>query len=235
MISGDELRRLREAAGLGLRKFADRSHFTRQYLSLIERGQRPVTSAVLAAYENVLGIGVGDDGDVNRRSFLTVSVAAAANVAVLNDLHASLAGGDPEPLAVVQTSHAVDQVLATRLDGSTVRRLLAWSTDEPSDIVRVNAVGILAKLPGQGAARQVVRVIEHDSAVRSRYETAVVARLCGINHTQAHGYVQTPELIPSAELVAQRLSAEAMNPNDAGARWCAATMLAKLSPYLGQE
>ncbi|BEK88200.1 helix-turn-helix domain-containing protein [Nocardia seriolae] len=49
------LRAAREAAGLGLREMARRTHFTASYLSLIETGRRPVTAEIVAAYEGTLG------------------------------------------------------------------------------------------------------------------------------------------------------------------------------------
>ncbi|GAB0103505.1 hypothetical protein JMUB6875_24780 [Nocardia sp. JMUB6875] len=49
------LRAAREAAGIGLREMARRTHFNASYLSLIETGRRPVTAEVVAAYERTLG------------------------------------------------------------------------------------------------------------------------------------------------------------------------------------
>ncbi|WP_405487834.1 helix-turn-helix domain-containing protein [Nocardia sp. NBC_00511] len=234
MITGPELREVRLAAGIGLGKLSARCQYSKPYLGLVETGKRAVTADVVAAYERALGVGLGDDQDVNRRNFLTATVLAASNAVLLGELTASLAGGDPNPLATVQTSHAVDHALAAQLDGATVRKLARWASEENSSVVRVNAAGILAKLPGQAPAGHVVSVLRRDQSVQDRYLTAVVARVCGIDHELARQYMTTPTLMPSPMLVAQRLSAEALNPNDAGARWCAATMLARLSPQLGQ-
>ncbi|MGH3904588.1 MAG: helix-turn-helix domain-containing protein [Pseudonocardiaceae bacterium] len=53
-ISGDLLRELRTIAGVGLRRMATRTCFTPGYLSLVENGHKPVTTAVVDAYRAVL-------------------------------------------------------------------------------------------------------------------------------------------------------------------------------------
>lgn len=53
--SGALLRAAREAAGISLRKMAERTFYSKAYLGLIETGQRPVPAGVSAAYERVLG------------------------------------------------------------------------------------------------------------------------------------------------------------------------------------
>jgi transcriptional regulator with XRE-family HTH domain len=59
-VSGAVLRLLRERAGIGLRAVARRSkgnvEISDSHLSRVERGHRPVTPAVLAAYERSLGM-----------------------------------------------------------------------------------------------------------------------------------------------------------------------------------
>ncbi|MGW5455020.1 XRE family transcriptional regulator [Nocardia sp. NPDC003979] len=54
-VTGSLLRELRTIAGIGLRTMAARTCFTTGYLSLVETGRKPVTSAVLAGYRAVLG------------------------------------------------------------------------------------------------------------------------------------------------------------------------------------
>ncbi|MDA3624235.1 helix-turn-helix transcriptional regulator [Saccharopolyspora sp. WRP15-2] len=56
MLAGSDLRAKREAAGLSLSRMAQRTHFARSYLSMIETGKRPVADDVVAAYEQVLGV-----------------------------------------------------------------------------------------------------------------------------------------------------------------------------------
>ncbi|MEV6274952.1 helix-turn-helix transcriptional regulator [Nocardia sp. NPDC051832] len=235
MVTGEQLRQVRQQAGIGLGKLSARTKYSKTHLGNVETGARAVTPEVVAAYERALGIGLSNDQDVNRRSFLTATVVAASNAVLLSDFTASLAGGDPNPLGTVQTSHAVDHALAAQLDGPTRRKLARWAVDEPSEVIRVNAAGILAKLPGQQAAGTVCQLLTSDEPVRDRYLTAVVARICGIDHETARTYIHTPTLTPSPLLVAQRLSAEVLNPHDAGARWCSGVMLSKLSPLIGQH
>jgi hypothetical protein len=235
MISGNELRELRRAAGLGLGTMAARCWYSKSYLGLVETGRKPVTGDVVSAYSRVMGVGLDDD-PVDRRDFLTATAVAAANAVLIGDLSGSLAGGDAAPLATVQTSYAVDHAIAaTMSDYSSLRRLRTWAEGEASPIVRVNATGILAKMPGQTAADHVVTVLEHDAAVRDRYLTAVVARLCGVDHPSAARHIDSPGQFGQPQLLAQRLVAEAVNPDDAGARWCSATLLARLSPHLGRQ
>ncbi|MBO0853687.1 MAG: helix-turn-helix transcriptional regulator [Nocardia sp.] len=54
-VEGSVLRTAREAAGVGLREFARRTHWSAAYLSQIERGLRPVTDDIARAYTVALG------------------------------------------------------------------------------------------------------------------------------------------------------------------------------------
>jgi transcriptional regulator with XRE-family HTH domain len=234
LIDGQELRRLRRAAGIGLAEMAARSWYSKSYLGFIETSRKPVTETIVAAYEKVLGVGLHDDA-VHRRQFLNTAASVAANAVLIKDMSTSLAGGDSGPLATVQTSHSVDTAIATVVDGPVLRKLKRWTETDDSPIVRVNAAGIIAKAPGQSMAGHVAAILAHDEAVAQRYLTAVVARLLGIDHPTAAGYVAVPTTVPTPMLAAQRFAAEVFNPNDAGARWCAATMLTRLSPHLGDR
>ncbi|MGW4770436.1 helix-turn-helix domain-containing protein [Nocardia sp. NPDC004278] len=82
MEPGALLRAAREAAGISLRAMAERSYYSRAYLSLIETGQRPVPAGVVAAYERVLG------ADLERltavaRAPASVDPVALSDVAVM--------------------------------------------------------------------------------------------------------------------------------------------------------
>src|SRR5262249_58601815 len=127
-----------------------------------------------------------------------------------------------------------DLVIATMLDASSVRRLHRWMTDGADPVLRVNAAGILAKLPDQTRARDVATVLAGDDATRHLYTTAVLARVCVLGWDAAQRIAADPLTIPAgkARFIAQRLASEVLNPRDAGARWCAATMLRDLSPLL---
>lgn len=234
MISGQRLRELRQAARISLDDMAIRCHYRKGYLSMIERGHRPVTESVAAKYSRVLGVGLHDE-EVNRRTFIATLATTAANARLISDLGASLAGGDCGPLGIVQTSHAVDHAIAATLDGPTARRLIRWAENEANPIVRVNAAGIVAKLPGQGLALPVATVLTHDAEVRERYMRAVVARVLGVDHDEAAQWIAEPARMPAAHLAAQRLAQETISPTDAGARWCAATMLARMAPHTGES
>ncbi|TLF76850.1 helix-turn-helix domain-containing protein [Nocardia cyriacigeorgica] len=52
--TGRALRAAREAAGIGLREFARRTHWSAAYLSQIERSQRPISEEIRMAYRRML-------------------------------------------------------------------------------------------------------------------------------------------------------------------------------------
>ncbi|MFD6357961.1 helix-turn-helix domain-containing protein [Nocardia tengchongensis] len=237
MIRGQQLRQLRRAAQLSLDELASRCYLSKSYLGLVETGRKPVTETVIGEYERALGVRLSDghDDDVNRRMFLGAVALAATNAPLIGDLGASLAGGDPGPLAAVQTSNAVDHAIAAAVDRPVWRKLARWSIGESSTITRVNALGIVAKAPGQSLGEHVAAVLEHDEAVRDLYLTAVTARILGVDHTTAAAYIADPSRLPAVQLAARRFASEAIAPNDAGARWCAATMLACMAPYIGRR
>ncbi|WP_040865730.1 helix-turn-helix domain-containing protein [Nocardia exalbida] len=54
-VLGPALRAAREAAGVGLREFARRTHWSAAYLSQIERGLRPLSDEIRQAYAAALG------------------------------------------------------------------------------------------------------------------------------------------------------------------------------------
>ncbi|MGH3569864.1 MAG: hypothetical protein ACRDRH_28405 [Pseudonocardia sp.] len=185
------------------------------------------------AYERVLGV-VGVGGDVDRREFIKVTALVAANAKVAGELAASLAGNDSGPLTTVQTTHGTDLAIATLADRGTVANLQRWLDDGDDPVLRVNAAGILAKLSGQSEASRVAAALGRDAEVRSRYMTAVVARVCGVAWSTAARLAQQPTAFPQPVLAAQRFAHEAINDRDAGARWCSAAMLQALSPMIGR-
>ncbi len=94
----------------------------------------------------------------------------------------------------------------------------------------MNATGILAKLPGQHEADRTVGILKRDREVRQGYLTVVVSRACSLDWATAQSVVINPESFPHPRPAAERLTPEVLNPADAGARWCSATMLQLLSP-----
>lgn len=233
MTVGEALRAARDAAGISLSAMATRTHFSKPYLSMVETGKRAATKDVVSAYERVLGIGrLGDD--VNRRDSFKVAGLVAGNAILAAELAASVAGNDPGPLTTVQTTHGTDLAIATLADRGTVAHLRRWLEDGDDPVLRVNAAGILAKVPGQSEASRVTAALGRDPDVRCRYMTAVVARVCGLDWHIAAQLAENPADYPQPVLAAQRFAREAVSDRDAGARWCSAAMLQALSPMMGR-
>jgi transcriptional regulator with XRE-family HTH domain len=233
MMIGEALREARNAAGISLGVMATRTHYSKTYLSMVETGKRPATADVIKAYERVLGIGqLGDD--MNRRNFFKEASLIAGNTKLAAELVASIAGNDPGPLAAVQTTHGTDLAIATLIDRGAVAHLRRWLDNGDNPVLRVNAAGILAKVPGQVEASPVTAALGRDPDVRIRYMTAVVARVCGLDWSLAAQLVRNPSAFPQPVLVAQRFAREALSDRDVGARWCAAAMLQALSPLIGR-
>lgn len=171
---------------------------------------------------------------VNRRNFLSLSALVAANGVVGRDLIASIAAGDAGRLATVQTSHAEDITTATMADIRSIAHMRSWATGDDRPVLRVNALGILAKIPGGDHAVPVARILADDVEARALYLTAVTARAGAIPWALAADIVADPTAHPMrAPSLANRLTHETLNPRDAGARWCAAHMIRELSPLLG--
>lgn len=170
---------------------------------------------------------------MNRRGFLSLSALTVAHRKLATELTASIAGSDAGTLATVQTTHGTDLVIAALADRGSRRHLTIWMSNGESPILRVNAAGILAKLPGQDAAEQVADVLEADAEMRQLYTTAVIARVGALPwktaSALASGRIPTQR---QAHYLAARFSREVLNPRDAGARWCSAVMLRDLSPLL---
>lgn len=156
------------------------------------------------------------EGKVRRREMLRLTGAAAVGAMVgmsaaspdSRELFASIAAGDQQPLAQLQTSHATDLALGrlAAADRPVLWRLARWADDGDSDILRVNAAGVLAKTGDLEFSGFPAEVLGRDRDVRTRYLRAMVARV-GRDTSQ--------------------LCAEVQNPADSGARWCAAWLLAR--------
>ncbi len=123
------------------------------------------------------------------------------------ELFSSIAGGDMMPLSRVQTSHRIDLTISalTEKDRPSLLRLARWAQDADTAVARVNATGIIAKTHTDLVERVPV-ILAHDREARELYVSAVLARVG--DDTDA-------------------LASEVCNPRDAGARWCAARMLAQ--------
>ncbi|MFJ8230110.1 helix-turn-helix transcriptional regulator [Streptomyces sp. NPDC094448] len=173
---------------------------------------------------------------VNRRSFIGLSALVTTHGQLASEMLVSIAGRDSGPLATVQTTHGTDVVIASMADKASVSHLARWMRDAETPVLRVNAAGILAKLPGQAQAAKVVQVLAHDDEVRHLYATAVTSRVCAVDWTTARRIVTNPAAYASrAQFLAARFAQESVNPSDAGARWCSSVMLRELSPLIGRS
>ena len=209
---------------MGLRAFAIQAHYSRGYLSMIERSKRPVNGEVVEAYRHTLP----------RRALLAAGMLAAADTAAgsITDILGSIAGGDAGLLTEIQTSYSTDYALAEKADAASVRQLRRWVEDEASPVLRVNAAGILAKLPGAPANATVIASLTHDVGVRRRYLTAVTARVCDIDWAAAQSAVENPAVLSDPRQAARWFATEAVRSHDVGARWCSANMLRELCSAL---
>ncbi|MBI3687072.1 MAG: helix-turn-helix transcriptional regulator [Actinobacteria bacterium] len=171
---------------------------------------------------------------VNRRTFLSLATLTAVHGKLATEMAAGIAGRDPGPLTSVQTTHGTDMVIASMVDRSSATRLRRWMRDGAEPVLRVNAAGILAKLPDQHAAMDVALMLTHDEQARQLYQTAVLSRVCALDWQTARCVAAQPTTLPVKKIafVATRLAGEVLNPRDAGARWCSAAMLRDLSPLL---
>lgn len=118
MEPGAMLRAAREAAGVGLREVARRTHYSAAYLSLIESGKRPVPAVVVAAYESVLG------SDLERLTALTKS-PASVDTAALSDVAVMLSAtrrieDATGPLAVLPAVRGIATMAETFADQARV-------------------------------------------------------------------------------------------------------------------
>jgi DNA-binding XRE family transcriptional regulator len=177
----------------------------------------------------------GDRGmPVNRRSFLSIAAVAAVDMGVADEFTASIAGGDAEPLTHVQTTYEMDMAVASLVDRGTKNTLMRWTEGQGNPVARVNATGILAKMPDQSESVRVVEILKNDTEVRRLYLTAVTMRACSVGWGEAAQFIEKPVDFPLAPIAVERFMREVINPRDVGARWCAAKMLQDLSPVIGR-
>lgn len=218
---GRTLRSAREQAGLTVAGMAARTGFSRSYLGNVETGKRQPTVAVITAYEKVL------NDPVKRRSLLLGSLAALAAVST-DDTAVSIAlgirEGQGDLLTELQTSHVTDREIARLLasDNASLTTLLAWSRRGKA-LLRVNAVGILAKTGAIVLDSDIIGVLRADRQVQQLYQTAVLARTLNLDWDRARGLVETRDALDGAQL--DLVTAELANPYDVGARWCATVMV----------
>ena len=210
---GALIRDLRESLGLSqggladeLNKVSGHPTVNRELVSRWERGKRTPGPFWLEHLSTVLRVPLSVlENEVRRRTFL--GGLAALPFAVPEDadnICSSIAGGDSGPLSVVQTSHQTDLLIASKVgrEKTMAYRLARWLEDG-SDILRVNAAGVIAKTRTD-LTDQAPLALARDAAVRERYLKAFVGRV-GREPSE--------------------LMRELINPRDAGARWCSAYLL----------
>ena len=222
---GEMIAELRSALGWSQGRLADElgresghPSITREYVSRWEHGRKTPGPFWIGHLATVFQVPRWTlEGCVKRRDLLRLTGAAAAIAAVgggkvlppdTEDMFSSIAAGDAGPLTQIQTTYATDMALArlAAADRPVMWRLAKWADDGGSDILRVNAAGILGKAASADFSGMPAAVMLRDRNVRGRWLRALVART-------GRGTDQ--------------LSAEVLNPADSGARWCAGWLLAQ--------
>ncbi|AVT37350.1 hypothetical protein C6W10_13755 [Plantactinospora sp. BB1] len=136
-----------------------------------------------------------------------------------------IATGTSGQLETAQTSHATDLVIRefVEQDPASEATLSRWMSGGATEILRVNAAGILAKVDAPETADRVIAALRTDEAMRTLYLTAVASRVLGLSWALAIQLAQGSSVVgPEAAL---KLAEELRNPRDAAARWCSAVLL----------
>ncbi|MFC6017453.1 hypothetical protein ACFP2T_14700 [Plantactinospora solaniradicis] len=136
-----------------------------------------------------------------------------------------IATGTSERLEAVQTSHATDLVIRefVEQDPASEATLSRWMRSGATDVLRVNAAGILAKTATPETADLVIAALRADEAMRVLYLTAVASRVLALPWTLATQLAQGSGAVGSDAVL--KLAEELRNPRDAAARWCSALLL----------
>jgi transcriptional regulator with XRE-family HTH domain len=197
-----------------------RTGYSRSHIGNIENGVRQATPDVIRKYEEALG------EDVDRRSLLLGSLGILA-AGPADDTAAAIAhevaNGRSGLLTELQTSHATDRGIAALVGQNTaaVATLSKW-TGRGNAVLRVNACGVLAKVPSPVIGSEAVTVLRNDGQVRELYVTAVLSRVLALPWSEAAQFATADGL---NEHQVGKLTNELGNQYDAGARWCAAVTL----------
>ncbi len=162
---------------------------------------------------------------------LTTGVWGKEELALASSIAADILAGDPRGVADNQTSHALDLTIAALIaaEGLAPNQLPEWITKPADPVLRVNAAGIAAKIAGHDVAEAAVQALGTDEQMRQRYLTAVIHRACRIAWASAEQLASSRHIghvLPEPAIGA--IAAELEYRNDAGARWCAAFILADL-------
>lgn len=230
---GKRLRQAREAAGISLSGMSSRTGYSDGYLGNVENGVRNATLKLIRAYEQVLG------EDVNRRSLLAGLAAGAAATAIpamsiddglAVDVFRDIAAERSRLLSTAQTSHATDRAISSLVarDLSSVGSLSKWAR-RGTPVLRVNSLGILAKVGSPDLDNDVIAALKADEESRQLYLTAVCARVARLPWDDAAYLAQQNTPLSEQEWF-EAFTTEVCNPNDSGARWCSLLLLARTRP-----
>ncbi|MEV4627630.1 hypothetical protein AB0J90_15225 [Micromonospora sp. NPDC049523] len=136
-----------------------------------------------------------------------------------------ISSGASGRLETAQTSHATDLVIREFVehDPASEATLSRWMAMGSTDLLRVNAAGILAKIEAPEIADRVIKALRADDDMRALYLTAVASRVLSLPWAVAGQLARGSGAMPSD--AAARLAEELRNPRDAAARWCSAVFL----------
>lgn len=177
---------------------------------------------------------------MTRRSFLATGGLATSSLvsglfahddlAVADAIAADILAGDPRRMTTAQTSHAIDLTIASLISTGGMRPtpLTKWMR-EGDPVLKVNAAGIAAKMPGSDLAESAIASLITDHDTRTRYLTAVLARIWKLDWATAQAWAGSSNVgqhVRTSNLPA--LADELGNRHDAGARWCATVVLANV-------
>jgi transcriptional regulator with XRE-family HTH domain len=218
---GKTLRQAREAAGLSLSGMARRTGYSDGYLGNVETGVRNATPKVIRAYERVLG--------VDRRSILAGVAASVATATVPDaavEIFRDIAAERTALLSTVQTTHSTDRAIGALVsrDRPCAGSLLKWAR-RGSPLLRVNSVGILAKVGSPDLDNDVVGMLKVDEQARLLYLTAVASRVLNLGWNEANELALKGVPLTHPDQL-RAFSREISNPYDSGARWCSLVVLA---------
>ncbi|HEX3812161.1 MAG TPA: helix-turn-helix transcriptional regulator [Mycobacteriales bacterium] len=239
VLTGAELRALREARNWSQTALSRRTGVTRNYLSMIENGQRPGSAQFWRLVGRIFD--EEEEAAVRRAEFLRLSAAAVTATAVApcaqpdpatrlgRQIFSGIAAGDSRMFAGSQTTHATDLVIGGYVSKHQAsRRLLGrWMRHPANPVLQVNAAGVLAKLNEPDATDEVIESLRGDERVRRLYVTAVASRVLRMpwGHAGMLAGATDGGTVKLADHHQTALLDELDNARDGAARWCALRLL----------
>jgi transcriptional regulator with XRE-family HTH domain len=224
------LREARNDVGMSLEDLAKVTHFAKSTLGHVETGRRRATPEIIEAYERA----IQEAGGAVFQRDITHPGLAKIRGAKLALLSQSIRQGDPGVIAKAPTAHATDLAIINKADPSTFDNIRRWMFEGQTSTLRTNALAIMAKVPGEQNARDVVQVLESDEKVRDLCLTSEISRLLQLDWKTCKVIARDVTSCPNPRKLAKKLAKEVTDPNDTESRWCGAFMLGKLAPVLGR-